>query len=316
MKQMSSSLPFSSGIGLRHTHLPDFIHFLTHTLPGSEDALTTDPLFQDIHWLEIHSENFFNAGGPRYRALSLLKEHWPISCHGVGLSLGRADGLDMGHLAKLKALFDWVDPAMISEHLSWSSLEETYLNDLLPLPYTSESLDILCAHIGQTQEYLGRQILIENPSSYIRYQHASLTEAEFLKQACERSGCGLLLDINNVYVSAYNHQFDAKDYLRQLQGCDIQEIHMAGHAPVAPPENTQTDAPQFLLDDHGSAVCEDVWDLLTYGLSLYGRKPVLIEWDNNIPDLPTLVDESRKAEKLLDQVEILESGNVKAGAHA
>lgn len=296
---MFPSLPPRSGIGLRHTHLPDFIDFLTKKPENIADALSADPIFKDIFWLELHSENFFNPGGPRYRALDKIRDYWPISCHGVGLSLGRADGLDPEHLTKLKTLIDWVQPAMVSEHLAWSSLDQTYLNDLLPLPYTSESLSILCDHIDQTQDFLGRQILIENPSSYIRYKDSPLAEADFLKQASQRTGCGLLLDINNVYVSAYNHRFDATAYLQELVGCDIQEIHMAGHLDIPAPAEDETDQPQFLLDDHGSSVSQPVWDLLETGLSLFGPKPVLIEWDNNIPTLSELVDEARKAEILL-----------------
>jgi uncharacterized protein (UPF0276 family) len=216
-----------------------------------------------------------------------------VGLHGVGLSLGSAEGLDPRHLARLSRLLDEFQPALVSEHLSWSVAGGSYLNDLLPLPYTEEALDLVCRNVAQAQEALGRRLLLENPSSYLRFRHSTIPEAEFLAAIQARSGCGLLLDVNNVYVSARNHGLDALAYLRALPAGAVGEIHLAGHA------RRQVGAEILLIDDHGSAVPAPVWQLYEAALALVGPCPTLIEWDTDIPALPVLLAEATKADRRL-----------------
>ena len=272
-------VPAAAGIGLRHAHYDDF-------LAGRPAAA----------WLEVHSENYLCPGGPRLATLEAIRQRYPLSCHGVGLSLGSAEGLDSDHLAQLRSLIDRFEPGLISEHVSWSTTGGDYLNDLLPLPYTEEALETLVRNVGQAQDALGRSILIENPSSYVTFAESTIPEWEFCTEAARRSGCGLLLDINNIHVSAHNHGYDAHDYLNAVPGDLVGEIHIAGHA------DTQWDGRPVLIDDHGSTVKEAVWDLLDAALARIGPKPVLMEWDLDLPPLDTLLGEAAKAQAALDRL--------------
>lgn len=277
MTRNRAAIPFRAGVGLRHPHLPDFL-----AAP------------QPAAWLEIHSENYLAPGGPRLAALERLRRDYPLSCHGVGLSLGSAEGLDKAHLKRLRALYDRLAPGLVSEHLAWSTAPSwAFLADLLPLPYTREALDVVAANVDHAQEALGRRLLVENPSTYLRFQEADWDEAGFLSELARRTGCGLLLDVNNLHVSAANHGGDPRAALDQMPLAAVEEIHIAGHARVATPVG------ELLIDDHGSEVAEPVWALLTATLERAGPKPVLVEWDTNIPALPVLLAEARRADARL-----------------
>lgn len=277
-KVVSSPIPAAAGIGLRFQH---------------HRAVLDDA--PDVSWLEVHSENYMGGGSP-VRYLEAIRRNYPISIHGVGLSLGSADDLDRAHLDRLRRLIERIEPDLVSEHLSWSSAGGTYLADLLPLPLTEEALDIVCRHVEQTQDYLDRPILIENPSTYIRFKHSTIPEWSFLATVAERTGCGILCDVNNIYVSASNHGWDASRYLRSLRPESIGEIHLAGHA-VRHLDGDIT----LRIDDHGSRVAPAVWSLYDEALALFGPVPTLIEWDTDIPPLGTLLDEAAAAERHLDK---------------
>ena len=272
------NLPAQAGIGLRAPH--------------SREILASLP---DIAWLEVHSENFFGPGGEALRVLDALRQHYPLSLHGVGLSLGSVDPLEQSHLRKLKALIERVQPAAVSEHLCWSSIGGRFLNDLLPLPYSEEALVTVCEKIRLTQDFLGRRIMVENVSSYVRLSGATMTEWEFLAEVAQRSDCDILLDVNNIHVSASNHGFSAVDYLDAIPGQRIGEIHLAGY------ETDEGDPAEedFLVDTHSRPVSAPVWDLYAEALRRFGPKPTLIEWDNDIPELAVLLAEAGKAQKLL-----------------
>lgn len=274
-----SPLPAKAGIGLRFQH--------------HEAVTETRP---DVAWLEIHTENYMGGGTP-LRYLEAIRQDYPISLHGVGLSLGSAQGLDSDHLGRIRALADRMEPGLVSEHLSWSVVRSRCLADLLPLPMTEEALEVICRHVDQTQAALRRRLLIENPSSYLRYRHSTIPEWEFLTAVAARTGCGILCDVNNIYVSACNHGWDASAYLAALPPAMIGEIHLAGHS-VRQLENGVT----LRIDDHGSRVIPEVWSLYEEALTRFGRVPTLIEWDNDVPALETLVDEARHAAALLDAI--------------
>lgn len=267
-------IPCRAGVGLRPPHYREMLA----TLPG-------------IGWLEVHSENYFGSGGQPLHFLERLREHYPLSLHGVGLSLGSTDPLDRGHLSKLRALMERFEPALVSDHLCWCSVGGRHLNDLLPLPYTEEALDHVVTRIGQAQDALARQVLVENVSSYLEYAHATIPEWEFLAETARRSGCAILLDVNNIHVNAVNHGFDPTQYLRAVPGDAVQEIHLAGF---------DTDGP-CLIDTHGKAVADPVWELYRAALECVGPKPTLIEWDTDIPPLPVLLGEARKADGILEE---------------
>lgn len=268
-----AALPNQAGIGLRYPHLPEFL-----AAP------------QPVAWLEVHSENYLAPGGPRLAALERLRGDYPLSCHGVGLSLGSAAGLDQAHLGRLRALYDRFEPEAISEHLAWSITPDgAFLADLLPLPYTHETLKVVTDNLDRAQAALRRRLLLENPATYLRFSEADWDEADFLAELVRRSGCGLLLDVNNLYVSARNHGTDPLAPLARLPLQAVGEIHIAGHARV------KTDGCELLIDDHGSAVAQPVWDLLEETLSRTGPKPVLVEWDTEIPALPVLLAEAERA---------------------
>jgi hypothetical protein len=268
-------MPARAGIGLRAQH--------------HDELLRERPA---IGWLEAHSENYFVDGGAQLDYLLALREHYPLSLHGVGLSLGSVDPLDRDHLWRLKRLVQLAEPSLVSEHLSWGAVDGTHLNDLLPLPYTEEALRHMTARVAELQDYLGRQILIENVSSYLQFAHAEMTEWQFLQTLAERSGCGLLLDVNNVYVSSRNHGFDAREYIAHLDAPHVREIHLAGHSVNAHGEFS------ILIDTHSRPVSADVWDLYAFAITRLGRLPTLIEWDTDIPALSVLVAEARRADRV------------------
>ncbi len=272
---MVYEIPASVGIGLRFPHFKDFL-------------ATSKP---SISWLEVHPENY--KIGSSLKILEEIRNFYPLSLHGVGLSLG-SPTLDEEHLKFLKFLCERLNPALVSEHVSWSVLDGHYLNDLLPLPYTQESLDLLVKNIGQTQEFLGREILVENPSSYLTFESSTFSEEEFMKEVARLSGCKILLDINNIYVSAMNHGFCPRAYLEAFRGCNlVKEMHLAGHRRVSP---------DLLVDDHGSAITGEVWDLYAYAIKILGSTPTLVEWDNNVPSLEILLGEAKKAQKIMETV--------------
>jgi len=271
------AIPARAGIGLREPHIEDF---LAQGCPAS--------------WVEVHSENYLAPGGPRLARLERVREKLPLSCHGVGLSLGSADGLDPDHLMRLRALFGRLDPALVSDHLSWSVAGGVYLNDLLPLPYTAESLKIVASNIDHAQDALGRRLLVENPSSYVDLPNQEMTEAQFLAALVARTGCGLLLDLNNIHVSAFNLRRPLEDFLAGLPFAAVEEIHLAGHAVA------DFEGETVLLDDHGAAVPPAVWALYERMIAQIGPRPTLIEWDTRLPDLSVLMNEAAQADTLLE----------------
>jgi uncharacterized protein (UPF0276 family) len=275
---IAGPMPARAGIGLRHPH--------HRSLLESERC---------TGWLEAHAENYMSGGWPAH-VLDRLRQTYPISLHGVGLSLGGSGPLDIAHLERLRQLSERIEPALISEHVAWTGHEGLYLNDLLPLPWTAEALEILVAHIDQAQSRLDRTILIENPSSYLAFRHAEMSESEFLVEACRRSGCGLLLDVTNVYVSARNLRFDPVDYLSAIPGERVAEIHLAGHS------RCDVDGVELRIDDHGSAVAEEVWALYRATVARIGPRPTLIEWDSEIPSLDVLGSEADKADAILEDL--------------
>jgi len=244
-------------------------------------------------WVEVHPENYMSDGGPRLAWLDAIAAEHPLSLHGVGLSLGGAERPDRDHLARLKMLADRYAPALMSEHLAWCAHDGVYFGDLLPVLYTSDALDRFCAHVDETQEALGRRILIENPSHYLPLT-AEMAETEFLAETVRRTGCGLLLDVNNVYVSANNMGYDARAYLDALPLSAVGEIHLAGHTPDA------THGEALLIDSHDAPVRDGVWDLYDHLLRLTGPLPTLIERDSNLPDFAELMAERGQAQACLD----------------
>lgn len=273
----SATIPASAGIGLRSPHY--------------RDVLEQRPA---VGWFEAHSENYFGAGGAPLGYLDAIRRDYPVSLHGVGLSLGSVDPLDERHLARLEALVRRVQPGLVSEHLSWSSAGGVYLNDLAPLPYTQEALDHFCQRVDAVQARLKRPLLIENPSSYLQYRHSTLSEPEFLGEVARRTGAGLLLDINNVYVSCRNHGWDAGAYLEAIPDERVAEFHLAGHTRKAFAEG------EILIDTHDQPVCPAVWALFEQALRRIGPRPTLIERDAAIPPLAELVNEARHAQRLME----------------
>ena len=269
-----------SGVSLKPDH---YTHFLDNP--------------KAIGWLEIHPENYMTEGGLDHQYLSEIRKHYPLSMHGVGMSLGTQDKLNTKHLTNLKQLVDCYQPCRVSEHLSWSHWQQNYFNDLLPLPYTKESLELICRNINQVQDFLQRPILIENPSTYIEFSENDFTEPAFLKEIIEKTGCKLLLDINNVYVTCFNHNQNTHDYIEQINPNHVEEIHLAGHTLMP-----LIDEKKVRVDDHGSMVDNAVWELYRYFLVRSEKSfPTLIEWDTNIPDVKTLLSEAAKATKIIQE---------------
>lgn len=274
-----TNIPARAGIGLRAPHYQE----LWQTRP-------------DIGWLEVHSENYFGAGGSPLAWLERLRREYPLSLHGVGLSLGSTDPLDRDHLTKLKSLIGRFVPGLVSEHLCWSSAGGQHMNDLLPLPYTEEALDHIAARIACVQEYLGREILIENPSSYLRYRHSTIPEWEFLAAVAARADCGILLDVNNIHVSARNLDFDPWRYLEAVPRERVREIHLAGFTVKQHPEG------EILIDTHNTRVAEPVWQLYRAALRRLGPLPTLIEWDTDLPALSVLLEEAQIADAAREEI--------------
>lgn len=266
-----------AGIGLRHPHLVELIE----RPPAG------------LAWVEVHSENYMADGGPRLRQLELIRERYELSLHGVGLSLGSAEPPDPEHLRRIRRLADRFRPALMSEHIAWSVENGHYLNDLFPIPYTEEALSLISRNIDIAQNALDRQLMVENPSSYLRFVDSTMPECEFVAELSRRTGCGILLDVNNIYLSAANHGFDIGEYLATIPGEAVGEFHVAGHA------ERQIDGVPILIDDHASRVVPAVWDLLDAALDRYGPRPVLVEWDNDIPELSVLMEERQEAQRRL-----------------
>ncbi len=273
----SGAIPASAGIGLRADHY--------------REVLETSP---EVGWFEVHSENYFGAGGLPLHYLEQVRAEYPISLHGVGLSLGSADPLNLEHLRRLKNLVDRLAPGLVSEHLCWSSIGGRYLNDLVPLPYTEEALGHVAARVSGVQEILGRRILIENISSYLEFSTSSIPEWEFLREVAQRSGCGILLDVNNIYVSARNHGFDPRRFVRSIPGGLVEEIHLAGFTV------NRFEGGELRIDTHDHPVAEEVWRLYVLAIERFGPKPALIEWDTDLPPLEVLLAEADKAESILE----------------
>jgi uncharacterized protein (UPF0276 family) len=275
------SLLRRAGIGLRSPHHAEFM--------ARRPAVAL---------VEVHSENFF--GGGRHRdVLRRVRRDTPVSLHGIGLSLGSTDALDLRHLRALAALVDDVQPMLVSDHLSWSSVAGVHANDLLPLPYTPEALAHVCRRVEQVQALLGRRILVENVSSYLQFEASSMAEWEFLAELAARTGCGVLLDVNNVHVSACNHGFDPLRYLEALPTDAVQEMHLAGHvANPVPLGDGRTG--EILIDTHSRPVAPAVWRLYRHALARFGPVPTIVEWDADLPPLDTLIDEAAAAERCME----------------
>ena len=276
---MTEQIPPTAGISLKPCHFADI-----HAAP------------QRAAWFEIHAENYFMAGGPPHRHLSAIRERHSLSVHGVGLSLGGADRPDREHLARLAALVRRYEPGLVSEHVAWCAWQGRYFNDLLPVPYDEPTLARVAAHVDETQDALGRSILMENPSRYLALP-GTMDEATFLAELCRRTGCGLLLDINNVYVSARNMGRDPLAELKAFPLERAEQIHLAGHFV------DQSPAGEFCIDDHGSPVCAEVWALYRWALRYSGPLPTLIEWDNAIPSFDRLLGEAARATTILHEIQ-------------
>lgn len=268
----AQTVPALPGVGLRPPHY--------------QQILQQQPR---VGWFEVHSENYFGAGGQPLHILESIRAAYPLSLHGVGLSLGSTGPLAEGHLQCLCELVSRIQPGLVSEHLSWGRVGPTHLNDLLPLPYTEEALNVVCDHIDEVQERLRQPILIENISSYIQFRHSTIPEGDFIARVARRTGCGILLDVNNLYVNEANNGIDPVSYLDALPVCAIREIHLAGHDRVG----------SLLIDTHGSRVAAPVWELYAQALDRFGPVPTLIEWDTDIPPLDVLLEESDHAREVM-----------------
>ena len=270
--QPGQPIPAKAGIGLRFPH--------------HQAVLDTRP---DVAWMEVHTENYMGGGTP-LRYLDAIRRDTPISLHGVGLSLGSAEGIDPAHLERIRKVAERIEPGLMSEHIAWNVVGGTYLADLLPLPMTEEALEVVCRHVDQTQSYLRRRILVENPSTYIAFGNSIIPEWEFMAAVAARTGCGILCDVNNICVSAHNHGWDASAYIAALPPDAVGEIHLAGHSI-----KTLADGSTLRIDDHGSRVSEEVWALYGEAIARFGAVPTLIEWDNDVPPLDVLLHEADHA---------------------
>jgi len=271
-------IPARAGIGLRFKH--------------HETVLDTRA---DVAWFELHTENYM-GGGSTPAVLDAVRRDYPVSLHGVGLSLGSAEGLDPVHLERVRSVIDRVEPGLVSEHLSWSVVGGVYLADLLPLPMTEEALEVICRNLDQAQTCLKRRILVENPSTYLQFRHSTIPEWEFLAAVADRTGCGILCDVNNIYVSARNHGWPASAYLAALPAAAVAEIHLAGHT-----ERELGDGRTIRIDNHGSRVAAPVWTLYSEALARFGPLPTLIEWDTDIPAFDVLLAEAELATRLMKE---------------
>ena len=280
MLDQTQTLPARPGVGYKPQHFA---------------AIMADP--GPIGWLEIHAENYMGDGGRPLAQLRHLAAQFPISVHGVGLSIGGADALDRDHLARLRQLCDWLNPASFSEHLAWSTHDGTYLNDLLPLPYTDATLARVCDHVDQVQAALGRRMLLENPSSYLAFAETTMSEVDFLTEIAGRTGCGLLLDVNNVYISAINQRVDPMATINAFPLDLVGEVHLGGHD-----QDRAEDGAILLIDSHARPVVDPVWALYAAVIAKGGARPTLIEWDNDVPEWPVLAAEAALAARVLERV--------------
>ena len=275
--QRPSTIPARGGVSLKAQHY--------------RTILETRP---DMGFFEVHAENYMGAGGPPHRYLTAIRQDYPLSLHGVGLSIGAALDLDRDHLARLKELIRRYEPGLFSEHLAWSTHDAGFLNDLLPVPYTDETLARVCSHIDQIQETLGRQMLLENPTTYLAFTESTHSEIDFIAEVVRRSGCGLLLDVNNVHIASTNQLWDPAQYIESYPLAHVQEIHLAGHNP-----ETDEHGRPLLIDSHDRPVDDAVWQLYAQAVTLTGPVPTLIEWDSEVPDWPGLAVEARHAETIM-----------------
>jgi uncharacterized protein (UPF0276 family) len=280
LDQITQGLPARPGVGYKPQHF---------------QAILADP--GPVGWLEIHAENYMGDGGRPLAQLRHLAERFPISVHGVGLSIGGEGRLDRDHLARLKHLCDWLKPASFSEHLAWSTHDGAFLNDLLPLPYTAGTLARVADHIDEVQEVLGRRMLLENPSTYLAFAETAMGEVAFLTELARRTGCGLLLDVNNVHVSGNNQDFDPAAYLDAFPLHLVGEVHLGGHDA-----DSDDQGGLLLIDSHGSAVVDPVWSLYARVIARGGPKATLIEWDNDVPEWPVLQAEAACAAAVMEPV--------------
>ncbi|SUZ33745.1 hypothetical protein ROE7235_03519 [Roseibaca ekhonensis] len=271
-------LPRTTGLGFKPEHFRDLM-----AQPGA------------IGFFEIHAENYMGDGGAAHAMLAALRADHALSLHGVGLSIGGAGELDKDHLARLRKLIDRYQPESFSEHLAWSSHGAAWLNDLLPLPYTQETLGAVCAHINEVQDRLGCRMLLENPATYVTFETSTWSETDFLTEITRRTGCGLLLDVNNVFISATNHRFNARAYLAAFPFASVGEIHLAGH------DTEELPSGPLLIDSHGAPVADPVWTLYEEVLAWTGPLPTLIEWDTDVPEFAVLLTETARAQQYLDR---------------
>ena len=272
-----SKLPTRAGAGLKGEHV--------------SQILETEA---DVGFFEVHAENYMGGGGMPHAQLRAIRENYPISLHGVGMSIGSSGPISSDHLARFKRLVEMYEPAMVSEHLAWSTHTDVFYNDLLPLPYTDETLARVVEHVSEMQDAIGRQILIENPSTYVTFAESTWAEVDFMAEIAKRSGCGLLFDVNNVYISSTNHKTSPENYIDSYPLHLVQEIHLAGHTP-----EVDDDGETLLIDTHDREVCPDVWDLFDRTLARSGPLPSLIEWDADVPTWPVLAQEVAKTERHL-----------------
>lgn len=269
------------GIGLRHSHIEKF---------SSERP--------NIGWVEVHSENYLTRGGPAFDRLLEIRKNYPISLHGIGMSLGSAEGLDDMHLEQVKDLIDALDPFIVSDHLSWSSAANIFLPDLLPTPFNDEVLEVFIKNVSLAQDKLKRQILLENPSTYFEFVNSTYSEVEFLNILAEKTGAGIILDVNNIYISGLNNGWSAEQYIADINPRIVKEIHVSGHSVKKISEQES-----LYIDSHDSRVCDEVWDLYRKTLLRLGKVPSLVEWDVNIPELEVLLEEAKKAELCMDNMQ-------------
>ena len=289
MLSRKASIPANiAGIGLRSPHI-------SHILKNSKK------ISKKIGWLEVHSENYYALESVGFQNLLEIRKDFPISLHSVGNSLGSSSKLDLSHLQKLKNLVEKIDPFLISDHISWGRINKNHLNDLLPLPYNREALKAICRNISQMQDFLKREILIENPSAYLAFKEQEMDEAEFINAVTKKTGCGLLLDVNNIFVSSQNcAQFDPQAYLQKLDKKIVKEIHLAGHS-----QSKIFDGKKYkkiLIDTHNDLVCDEVWEIYKMAAQEFGKVPFLIEWDQDFPEFELLLAEAKKAQLILKKI--------------
>jgi uncharacterized protein len=265
------------GIGLRSQHLRQFV---------SEKP--------DIGWVEVHSENFYTLGGPDFDCLLEVRKNYPISLHGIGMSLGSHDGVDEQHLSQVKKLIDIIDPFLVSDHLSWNTTSDNFLPDLLPTPFNTKALDVFARNISAIQDKLGRELLLENPSTYFEFNDSTMSEPEFLNKLTKKTGAKIILDVNNIYISGLNNGWSSEQYIEDVDISVVKEIHLSGHFIKELPNNKK-----LYIDAHDSHVCEEVWQLYQLAINKFGSVPTLVEWDVDIPALSILVEEAKMAEKYL-----------------